>query len=181
MSQVDVIMRVVEEVISAAHQCRTSHESGDSWEQFTDERKHYAAKWCALRDMVQQLVDEASPTQTQQQPATHWEPVAWRMQNTAYSGLHYEYYTSKESAEQRQTDFNRSVDDGGLHDLTPLYLELQPTPIHIKAMQMALEALQWYVDEEDVVESMPGNEPWAEGKQRAESAIAALQNALPKE
>jgi hypothetical protein len=66
MSQFDVIMRVVEEVICASHQCRTAQERGDTWEQFTDDRKHYAAKLCALQDMVQQLVDEASLAQQEQ-------------------------------------------------------------------------------------------------------------------
>ena len=71
MSQVDVIMRVVQEVISASHQCRTAQDRGDDWENFADERKHYAAKLCALQDMVQLLVDESVSAQQQ-------EPVAWK-------------------------------------------------------------------------------------------------------
>lgn len=105
-------------------------------------------------------------SQLKQQPATHGEPVAWRMRNTAYSGLHYEYYTSKESAEQRQTDFNRSVDDGGLHDLTPLYLEPQPTPEHIKAMKQALKALE---------AALSDDQPYIA---QSKEAVTALQNAL---
>lgn len=50
------------------------------------------------------------------------QPVAWRLRNTAFRGVVYEYFETKERAEQRQADFNRSVDDGGLYDLTPLYL-----------------------------------------------------------
>ncbi|WP_284213899.1 hypothetical protein [Comamonas jiangduensis] len=48
-------------------------------------------------------------------------PVAWRLTNTAFRKPRFEYHDTKESAEQRQADFNRSVDDGGLHNLTPLY------------------------------------------------------------
>ena len=43
---------------------------------------------------------------------------------------------------------------------------------------MALEALQWYVDEDDVIECMAGNEPWVEGKKNAETVIEALRAAL---
>jgi hypothetical protein len=34
------------------------------------------------------------------------------------------------------------------------------------------EALAWYVEEDDVVEDMPGNEPWVAGKRRAQAALA---------
>lgn len=33
-------------------------------------------------------------------------------------------------------------------------------------------ALQWYVDTDDVIESMAGNEPWIEGKHKAQAALA---------
>jgi hypothetical protein len=50
-------------------------------------------------------------------------------------------------------------------------------PLH-KAAWMALESLKWYVEEDDVIESMAGNEPWVEGKRRAENAIKELRQAL---
>ena len=58
MSTIDDLMRVVDEVISASAQCSTAQREGATWEEFTDERKHYAAKWCALRDMLQTLLDD---------------------------------------------------------------------------------------------------------------------------
>lgn len=48
-------------------------------------------------------------------------PVAWRLTNTSYRKTRFEYFKTKEEAEQRQADFNRSVDDGGLYNLTALY------------------------------------------------------------
>lgn len=53
------------------------------------------------------------------------EPVAWRLTNTAFRKPQFEYHDTREHAEQRQEDFNRSVDDGGMHDLTPLYTAAQ--------------------------------------------------------
>lgn len=47
-------------------------------------------------------------------------------------------------------------------------------------MQLALDALQWYVDEDEVIESMKGNEYWVEGKDRAKVAIEALRAAIAK-
>jgi len=47
-----------------------------------------------------------------------------------------------------------------------------------KAAEMALVALEWYVNEDDVIESMAGNEPWVEGKRNAEKSIQALRQAL---
>lgn len=58
MSAIDDLMRVVDEVISASHQCSTAQRNGATWEEFTDDRKHYAARWCALRDMLQNLLDD---------------------------------------------------------------------------------------------------------------------------
>lgn len=49
------------------------------------------------------------------------QPVAFRLTNTSFRKPRYEYFSSEEAAKQRQADFNRSVDDGGLYDLTPLY------------------------------------------------------------
>ena len=56
------------------------------------------------------------------------EPVAWRLTNTAYRKPKYEYFEHKSHAEVRQEQFNQSVDDGGLHNLTPLYTAPQPAP-----------------------------------------------------
>jgi hypothetical protein len=66
------------------------------------------------------------------------QPVAFRLRNTAFRGTHYEYYSTLDRAEQRQSDFNRSVDDGGLHDLTPLYEGPVPELIAL-AVQYASE------------------------------------------
>jgi len=34
-----------------------------------------------------------------------------------------------------------------------------------------VEALQWYVDTDEVIESMSGNEYWVEGKHKAQAAL----------
>lgn len=54
------------------------------------------------------------------------EPVAWRLRNTAFRSEVYEYFRTQYLAECRQKQFNASVDDGGLHDLTPLYTHPSP-------------------------------------------------------
>jgi len=59
-------------------------------------------------------------------PAAGQEPVAWRLRNTAFRSDVYEYFRTRYLAECRQRRFNASVDDGGLHDLTPLYTAPQP-------------------------------------------------------
>lgn len=58
MAAIDDLMRVVDEVVSASAQCSTAQRDGATWEELTDERKHYGAKWCALRDMLQILLDD---------------------------------------------------------------------------------------------------------------------------
>ena len=47
-----------------------------------------------------------------------------------------------------------------------------------KAAMMALRSLEWYVKNDDVIESMPGNEFWVKGKQEAEKAIQELRTAI---
>lgn len=47
-----------------------------------------------------------------------------------------------------------------------------------KTAKRALEALEWYVKNDDVIESMPGNEFWVKGKQEAEKAIKELRTAI---
>ena len=49
------------------------------------------------------------------------EPTAYRLTNTAFRKPIFEYHDTKEQAENRQANFNRSVDDGGLHNLTALF------------------------------------------------------------
>lgn len=49
------------------------------------------------------------------------EPVAYRLTNTSYKKPRFEYFDNKTSADCRQAEFNMSVDDGGLYNLTPLY------------------------------------------------------------
>jgi sulfur transfer complex TusBCD TusB component (DsrH family) len=49
------------------------------------------------------------------------------------------------------------------------------------AAKLALEALKFYVAEDDVIEAMEGNEYWVEGKHKAQKAIKALEEALAKQ
>ena len=58
MSTIDDLMRVVDEVISASAQCATAQRNGATWDEFADDRKHYSAKWCALRDMISSLLND---------------------------------------------------------------------------------------------------------------------------
>ena len=46
------------------------------------------------------------------------------------------------------------------------------------AAQVGLDALQWYIDEDEVIESMEGNEYWVEGKYKAETVVTQLRDAL---
>ena len=46
------------------------------------------------------------------------------------------------------------------------------------AAQQALEALEWYVKEDDVIENMDGNEFWVDAKRTAEKSITDLRAAL---
>lgn len=73
------------------------------------------------------LEAEAAPQQ---------EPAAWRLTNTAYRKPKYEYFEHKSHAEVRQEQFNQSVDDGGLHNLTPLYTAPQPAPAPLSRNQI---------------------------------------------
>lgn len=73
----------------------------------------YSAEMLLQHAML--LLDSASLS------ANAGEPVAWRLRNTAFRSEVYEYFKTKYLAECRQKQFNASVDDGGLHDLTPLY------------------------------------------------------------
>ena len=41
-----------------SYQCSLVQREGATWEEFTDERKHYSARWCALRDMLQNLLSD---------------------------------------------------------------------------------------------------------------------------
>ena len=45
-------------------------------------------------------------------------------------------------------------------------------------MEQALEALERYVQEDEVAEGMPGNEPWVETKRMGENAITAIRARL---
>jgi hypothetical protein len=47
-----------------------------------------------------------------------------------------------------------------------------------EALKLALEALTRYVNEDDICEGMPGNEPWVETKYMGEAAITAIKQAL---
>ena len=67
----------------------------------------------------------AAPQPPEAAPVEFPEPVAYRLRNTAFRSEVYEYFRTKYLAECRQKQFNASVDDGGLHELTPLYTEQQ--------------------------------------------------------
>ncbi len=47
-----------------------------------------------------------------------------------------------------------------------------------EALKLGLEALTRYVNEDDICEGMPGNEPWVETKYMGEAAITAIKQAL---
>lgn len=108
-------------------------------------------------------------------------PVAWRLTNTAFRKPRFEYHDTKESAEQRQADFNRSVDDGGLHNLTPLYaapahpaegVPAQDVEIKVSAVMLKVAALI-----EKRVEVEPCAEAEAELLKFLRAALAATQPA----
>lgn len=52
------LMRMVQEVVSASHQCAAAQRDSTSWEEFSDERKHYAAVTCALEDALRNLLGD---------------------------------------------------------------------------------------------------------------------------
>lgn len=76
-------------------------------------------------------------------PEVKAEPVAWRLTNTSYRKPRFEYFNTKEEAEQRQADFNRSVDDGGLYNLTALYLH-PPCLADDEKAKSAIKSLESY-------------------------------------
>jgi hypothetical protein len=47
-----------------------------------------------------------------------------------------------------------------------------------EALKLALDALTRYVNEDDICEGMPGNEPWVETKYMGEAAITAIKQTL---
>ena len=82
----------------------------------------------AFKEELRTLLSSAqSREQAAPQAVQAAVPVAWRLTNTAFRKPRFEYHDTKESAELRQADFNRSVDDGGLHNLTPLYAAFAAT------------------------------------------------------
>lgn len=64
--------------------------------------------------------------------------------------------------------------------------DIRPTDLRIytesqgqaNLLRQAMEALKWYVEEDDVIEGMAGNEFWVDGKNRALSAIGAIRTHL---
>jgi hypothetical protein len=78
---------------------------------------------------------------TAEQSSVDQEPVAWRMRNTSYRHIKYEYFRTRDEARLRQAAFNRSVDDGGLHELTPLYLHPAPQQAVPAEITAAVDAL----------------------------------------
>ena len=47
-----------------------------------------------------------------------------------------------------------------------------------EALRLALAALERYVNEDEVIEGMRGNEPWVETKRMGEKAITAIKATL---
>ncbi len=43
-----------------------------------------------------------------------------------------------------------------------------------KMIDQLAEMLQWYVDEDEIIEGMEGNEYWVEGKQKAVALLESL-------
>ena len=58
MAELDRLMEVVDEVINAYSQIWTAQSNGATWEELMDDRKHYACKQSALKDMLQTLLDD---------------------------------------------------------------------------------------------------------------------------
>lgn len=52
MSKTETLMRHVGACTEAALSCARAERDCATYEQSTDDRKHYAAIWCALRDMI---------------------------------------------------------------------------------------------------------------------------------
>ena len=67
------------------------------------------------------------------------KPVAWRLRNTSFRVARYEYFETRELAIQRQADFNRSVDDGSLLELTPL-VELEKVQAELDRLRERVRA-----------------------------------------
>jgi len=104
-----------EEIADAARRHATAVESGPPpWSD------HYVLDATGLSNLIDEIMDEHRYPPC---PDVAPTPVAWRLRNTAFRTPSFRYYETREAAEQDQADFNRSVDDGGLHDLTPLYAE----------------------------------------------------------
>lgn len=76
---------------------------------------------CSCKKQCQSKAEQAQAATVVAAARKGAQPVAFRLTNTSFRKPRYEYFSSEEAAKQRQADFNRSVDDGGLYDLTPLY------------------------------------------------------------
>jgi len=48
----------------------------------------------------------------------------------------------------------------------------------ITKLKAALDALEWYVKEDDVIENMDGNEFWVDAKRTAEKSITDLRSVI---
>ena len=58
MATLERLMEVVSEVVSAYSQIWTAQSNGATWDEFSDDRKHYACKLSALEDMLRTLVED---------------------------------------------------------------------------------------------------------------------------
>lgn len=89
------------------------------------DREHAARGLVSIALISYQAMLAAAPQPPEAAPVELPEPVAYRLRNTAFRSEVYEYFRTKYLAECRQKQFNASVDDGGLHELTPIYTEQQ--------------------------------------------------------
>lgn len=50
--------------------------------------------------------------------------------------------------------------------------------MNLTLLERMIDALQWYIDEDDVIEGMEGNEPWIEGRNDAIKILAEVNKEL---
>ena len=58
VSNLSDLMNMVQEVVSASHQCASAQRDGASWDEFSDDRKHYSSITYALEDALRNLLND---------------------------------------------------------------------------------------------------------------------------
>ena len=115
-----------EQVMAASHPHLSfdRHSYGHDHDRFAQ----YKVQWLWggwLARAALEVKDRIAQARKMVAPVVLPEPAAYRLTNTTFRKPRYEYHDTRQAAEQRQADFNSSVDDGGLYGLTPLYTEQQ--------------------------------------------------------